>query len=318
MFGRIPHKTKQFFFVLLKLCLVVAAFYFIYNKLTSNPDLEFQDFLHYLSENRIFSFKTIGFLLILSCLNWFFEILKWQVLVSTFKKNSILKATEQCLGSLTASLLTPNRIGEYGAKALYYKASERKYIVFLNTITNGLQMFVTSILGVIGLWAFVAKFNPEFHYHKSLFFFCFIILSFGIIALLFREKKWSFRGFSFEKAASYFKKIPLKTYNIGFLLALIRYAIFSFQFYFILTLFDSSLPYYQILICITSMYLLTSIIPSIFIFDVVIKGSFAVYLFSFLEIPALTVLSTVTLMWLLNVVLPSIVGSVYIIKFKQP
>ncbi|MBP93160.1 MAG: hypothetical protein CMC55_03460, partial [Flavobacteriaceae bacterium] len=109
MFGKIPHKTKQFFFVLIKLSIVVGAFYFIYNKLTSNPDLNFQDFVNYLAEANQFSLKTISFLIILSFLNWFFEILKWQALVSSLKKISFYKAMEQSLSSLTASLLTPNR-----------------------------------------------------------------------------------------------------------------------------------------------------------------------------------------------------------------
>ena len=69
---------------------------------------------------------------------------------------------------------------------------------------------------------------------------------------------------------------------------------------------------------ISSMYLLSSIIPSIFIFDVVIKGSVALYLFSFVGINELVILSTITLMWLLNFVLPSLVGSYYVLNYKLP
>ena len=64
------------------------------------------------------------------------------------------------------------------------------------------------------------------------------------------------------------------------------------------------------------MYLLASIIPSIFIFDVVIKGGIAVYLFSIIGIDELVTLSVVTLMWILNFVLPSILGSYYVLRFK--
>ena len=36
MIYSLPYKTKQFFFVLIKLSIVVGAFYFIYQKLANN------------------------------------------------------------------------------------------------------------------------------------------------------------------------------------------------------------------------------------------------------------------------------------------
>ena len=72
------------------------------------------------------------------------------------------------------------------------------------------------------------------------------------------------------------------------------------------------------MVIISSMYLLASIIPSIFIFDVAIKGSVAVYLFSFVYINEVIILSITTIMWILNFVLPSIIGSYYVLRFKLP
>lgn len=318
MFGTLPHKTKQFFLVLIKLSIVVGAFYFIYNKLTANPDLDFQDFVNYLSENNKFSLKTISFLVVLTFFNWFFEIIKWRVLVSSFKKISFHKALEQSLGSLTASLLTPNRIGEYGVKAMYYKPSERKRVVALNLLGNSLQMLVTVLIGSAGLYLFLNQYETDINYYKIARFgaIILIIAAVGIIAIT--KNKVLFKWFSLEKMTNYFKQLPFKIYSIGFVLAVIRYAIFSFQFYYILTLFGVSTSYYNTLLVITSMYLLASVIPSIFIFDVVIKSSVAVYLFAIVGVNTFTVLSTVTIMWLLNVVLPSVFGSIFVLKFKLP
>lgn len=69
------------------------------------------------------------------------------------------------------------------------------------------------------------------------------------------------------------------------------------------------------MIVITTMYLLSSIIPTIFVFDVVIKGSIALYLFSFIAVNELTILSIVTLMWILNFVLPNVFGGFYVLNF---
>ena len=72
------------------------------------------------------------------------------------------------------------------------------------------------------------------------------------------------------------------------------------------------------MIVISSMYLLASIIPSLAVFDVLIKTSVAVYLFSFLDVDELTILSISTLMWLLNFILPSMFGSYFVLNFKVP
>ena len=85
-----------------------------------------------------------------------------------------------------------------------------------------------------------------------------------------------------------------------------------------LVIFEVDVSYINAMIVITSMYLLASIIPSLFILDVIIKGSVAVYLFSRLGVNEFTVLSIVLLMWFLNFVLPSIIGSFYVLSFKLP
>ena len=68
----LPYKTKQFFFVLIKISIVVTAFYVIYVKLTKNTDFEYADFIDYLNKNSLFSLKTILFLFVLTGFNWFF------------------------------------------------------------------------------------------------------------------------------------------------------------------------------------------------------------------------------------------------------
>ena len=113
-------------------------------------------------------------------------------------------------------------------------------------------------------------------------------------------------------------KYPKNKIFLGFTLSLIRYFVFSFQFYFLLLIFKIDISYLNTMMVITTIYLLASIIPSIFIFDVIIKGSIAVYLCSYIPINEITILSIITIMWLLNFVLPSIFGSYYILNFNFP
>lgn len=318
MIYTLPYKTKQFFFVLIKISTVVAAFYFIHQKLTNNNALEFYTFIGFLNKNGIFSLKTIIFLAVLTGFNWFFEILKWQKLVSPTKKITLKNASEQSLGALTASLLTPNRIGEYGAKAIYYTKDFRKCILLINLLSNLLQMGVTTILGVIGFSFFVSKYHIALAYPKLFQFILIIAFSTALVIFILRKTKLSIKGFSLEKMKTFILKYPKKLIAIGFCLSLLRYLIFSFQFYYLLTIFGIHISYLHAMSIITSMYLLASIIPSIFVFDVLIKGSVAVYLFSFVGVNAFTVLCIVTLMWIFNFVFPSILGSYFVLNFKFP
>ncbi|MHA7842740.1 MAG: hypothetical protein ACX93I_05430 [Winogradskyella sp.] len=318
MHYNVPHKTKQFLFVLIKLSIVVGAFYFIYSKLTENEQMRFSHFFTFLKENNAFSLKNIIFLIILSGFNWFFEILKWQILVKPIKKISFKEAMEQSLGGLTASLITPNRIGDYGAKAIYYNKPLRKRIVLLNLLGNISQMTVTTCFGIIGLVIFVNQYQIEIDYYKLMKLATILILISVFAALGIIQNKFRIKGYSINRLLDFFKTVPLKVHVSNLMLALIRYLIFSFQFYFLLTMLGVEVDYIKAMVLITSMYLLASIVPSITIFDVVIKGSVAVFLFGFVQVNELTILSIITLMWLLNFAIPSVFGSYFVLNFKLP
>ena len=318
MLTAISYKTKQFSLVLIKLGLVVAAFYFIYTKLFHNGDLNFGKFVQNLMDFSSISINTILILLFLSIFNWFFEILKWQTLVGCISKISLNEAITQSLGALTASLLTPNRIGDYGAKAMYYQRHLRKKIMLLNLVGNSAQMAITTIFGSLGFIFFTLHFQPELIYNG-------LLIWLGVIGFLILMLVWSFRAKwlkkqkkSLYKLLSFIKNISKEILFKIILFSLVRYLTFSFQFYYLLLLFWVDLDYLEAMVIISSMYLLSSIIPSIFIFDVVIKGGFALYLFGLIGVSETIVLSIVTLMFILNFVLPSVIGSYHVLTFKLP
>lgn len=318
MYSNAPYKTKQFLFVLIKLSIVFGAFYFIYSKLSENENLQLNEFIAFLKKNDSFSLKNISFLILLSSFNWFFEILKWQNLVKTIKHISFKAALEQSLGGHTASLITPNRIGDYGAKAMYFTKTLRTRIVLLNLLGNMTQMIVTTIFGLMGCILFVSHYQIDVNYYNVVRFLAILIILGSLITLGVKQKRFKIKGYSLVAVIDFIKSITLKTHAITLCLSSIRYLIFSFQFYYLLTVFGIDVDYTKAMVVITSMYFLASIIPSISIFDVIIKGSIAVFLFGYLEVNELTILSITTLMWLFNFVIPSIFGSYYVLNFKLP
>lgn len=301
----IPYKAKQFLTFLIKLLIVGGAFYFIWNQLANNEKLDWDKFLDLLNKKK--SFWGILFLLSFSFFNRFLEILKWQNLVQVIEKITLPKATEQVLSALTASIFTPNGLGEYGAKALYFEKKEAKKIVFLNLICNGIQMVLTVIFGTIGLLILG---------HGKWVLVIIAIASFLLLStLLF--KKITIRGYSLEKLFKKINEIPKFIHQKNILLAICRYLIFSHQYYFLFLAFDVDLPYLTLMSTITSVYFLASCLPTFQFLDFAVKGSVAVYFFGILGVNEWIAVFISTLMWFLNVVLPVILGSYYVINFKS-
>ena len=306
----IPHKAKQFLVLLVKLLIVGGAFYFIYDQLANNDKLDWQKFITLFQKNQ--SVPGIAFILILSVLNRYFEILKWQNLAKVIHQISLQEATEQVLAALTAGIFTPNGVGEYAGKALYYPKSDAKKVVFLNLICNGIQMILTVIFGIFGLLYFNAKFDVITTRTVAILFGGFLL----ILILLFSIKKIKIKGYSIEKLIHKINEIPKSVHQKNILLGLCRYLVFSHQYYFLFLAFDVDLPYLTLMAAVTSVYFLASSVPTFQFLDFAVKGSVAIYFFGILGVNEWIVVFISTLMWFLNVVLPVILGSYYVLNFK--
>lgn len=312
---KLQHKTKQILFMLIKLSIVAGAFYFIYNKLVNNDQLDLETLIQTIKQHHILTTKNIIILLLFTTINWTIEIFKWRTLVSVIKPISFNIAFQQSLGAHTAALFTPNRIGEYGAKAIYFLKHERKRIMFLNFLGNMYQLVVTIFFGIVGLLFLISNYKLEIN-SEYLYKMLIALLLVGS-AIYYGEKqsRFTIKGFSLSKIKNFAEKISRKVHLKTVLLSILRYVIFSHQFYFLIYVFNLEIDYVNSMIMITSMYIISSAVPMIFLFDVVVKGSIAVWLFSLLGISNIIILTIITIMWLLNFVLPCLAGSYFVINF---
>lgn len=313
MLNSISYKSKQFLWLVFKLLIVILCGYFIYDVLTKNEELKIDTFYSFLVDFNVFSIKNILFLFIFTFFNWFLEIRKWKILANTINPISWSNAAKQSLASLSFSLITPNRIGEYGAKAVYFEKSQRKNILLLNFVGNFHQLFVTLFLGFIGLLFLKTKLKniiSDINYDiiSGILIFIVFILSLLTLTNWFKKARHKFL-LRFEFIT---KKLNLQVS----LISLFRYLIFSHQFYFLLMVFNIDISYLDAMAGITSMYFLSSIIPMLSLFDFALKGSIALLVFGIFEINPIIILSITTLMWILNFALPAIIGSYFVLRFK--
>lgn len=265
--------------------------------------LQFQAIIH----DRLSIFWLIT-LFIFSFWNRFLEILKWQNLASFVSAITIGESCKQVLAALTAGLFTPNGIGEYAGKAMYYSKQNTKKIIFLNLICNGIQMLLAISFGLLSLiylgyykWAIVLLFI--------------IVLS---IVFLFFTKNITVKNYSVSILIQKINEMPKKMHAKNILLAIGRYALLMHQYYLLFILFGVTADYFTLLATISVVYFIASSLPSFQFLDFVVKGSVALWFFEKIHVSEMIVLFISTFMWFFNVVIPVIVGSYFVLTFKKP
>ena len=301
----ISEKNKNSLVLFLKVAIIILAFYFIYSQLTKNDGFQWRNFEDQIKSKM--SFWMVVLMFIFSVTNRFLEILKWKNLVSTIAPISIKEATKQVLAALTVGIVTPNGIGEYAGKALYFDKTKTKKIIFLNLICNGIQMFLTIIFGTIGL-----LFLGYWEWALAIIGLLILFIVFSILS-----KNIKVKGYSIKKLYKKINEIPKRIHQKNNLLALCRYVVFSHQYYFLFLAFDIDLPYFTMMATITTVYFLASSLPSFQFLDFAVKGSMAVFFFGKLGINEWIIIFITMLMWFLNVALPVLIGSIYVIRFKR-
>ncbi|MGB7785210.1 MAG: hypothetical protein WBL27_03825 [Salinimicrobium sp.] len=310
------HKANQFFSLVLKILVVAAAVYFIWYKITADEQMSLDRFLEILFKYRVFSPTNVIILLLFTIANWYFEILKWQTLSSTVRENSLKRTTRESLSSFTAAIFTPSRIGEYGAKCLYYSRTAWRKIVFLNFLGNMAQLFATYFFGIAGLLFLITTLDLPLPLFNAVIV---AALLFGPFLVYWVMKKFRIRlkGFSIQRLEDSYRNVPKEVRLKTLLYASARFLIFTHQFWFLLLVFKVDVSYPLLIAAVFSTYILASIIPTMIIFDALIKGGFAVWVFGFLNVPEIVVLTVVLTVWILNFGLPGLAGSYYVLKYKK-
>ncbi|GEQ84519.1 hypothetical protein ULMS_00270 [Patiriisocius marinistellae] len=312
----LSHKAKQYLLVALKVLILGATFIYIYIKLAeTNASVitilksPFQNTTQDLTRQLI-----LIFILVLG--NWFFEISKWKIAISHLQHISYLRALKESLSALTVSLTTPNRIGDYGAKAYFYAADKRKKILLLNFLVSGSQMAVTCIFGTIGILFIVLNYDLKLQ-TTTLILLSIVALLFAFLVYLFKERELLIKGFSIANVWRYYGIIDTSIKIKVMVFSVIRYVLFSYLFYYLLCFFGAEISLHLTIFFIFAMYLLVSILPSVFIFDVVVRGGVAVWLFSIIGVDEVIVLATVLAMWVLNTIIPAVLGSYFVARYKH-
>ncbi len=312
---------------LLKIIIVVFALYFLYKQLTNRSAIEGFD-ITYIKEVIYDNFFMFLLVFIMMIFNWFIEAVKWRFLVNKIERISILTSLRAVFSGITVSVFTPNRIGEYGGRVFCLEKADRIQGVLITVLGSMAQLLTTIFFGSMGI-LFLNNYIPELEniYREIDFAYpiVFFLLLFLNILLLFLFHNISLLSNLMDKVSllNQYKKYKevFTFYNAQelafvFIFSIIRYAIFTTQFFILLKLFEIDIIYFDAIILTMVMLFIISIIPTIAISEIGIRGSVAVYLFSLVSTNIIGILSATFVLWFVNLLFPALIGSFFVFTLK--
>lgn len=312
---------------LLKIGIVAFAIFFLSQQLTSKSSVEQFDLdqiLVKLYENYI----VVIVVIMMMFLNWFLESLKWRFLISKIEKVSIKRSVRAVFSGITVSAFTPNRVGEYAGRVFCLEKADRVKGVLITVIGSMAQLVTTIVCGSIGI-LLLPNLMKEFDSLLSNIVFAYPIMLFLLILLnvllvtlflnasvfsvVLSKIKFLIKFKKYNEVFSYYNSselLEILLYSLG------RYIVFTTQFFILLQVFDVQTGYVEAMILIATMLLVISIIPTIAITEIGIRGSVALFLFGLVSVNVVGILSATFVMWVINLLLPALIGTVFIFSLK--
>ncbi|MEC9303119.1 MAG: lysylphosphatidylglycerol synthase domain-containing protein [Bacteroidota bacterium] len=320
-------KSKKAISFLLKISIVALALFFLYDQLKSN--ISFSQF----DLNNIFltlknNFSVLVLVIFLMFLNWFVESLKWRFLISKIEKVSIKTSLRAVFSGITVSSFTPNRVGEYGGRVFCLKHADRIQGVLITVIGSMAQLIVTIVFGLVGI-LLLPNLMPSFdlflkdlEFSYPIILFVVILLSTLLILLFLNASVFTvlLSKFRFLTKFSKYSKV-FSFYSSSELLevlvySFVRYIIFTSQYFILLNIFSVEVSYINSMILITTMLFVVSVIPTVAIAEIGIRGSVALFLFGLLSNNSIGILSATFCLWIINLVLPALIGIIFIFTLR--
>ncbi|MFN5323421.1 MAG: lysylphosphatidylglycerol synthase domain-containing protein [Bacteroidota bacterium] len=304
--------------VLIKSVVVVGSIAFIIQSVRKRPEL--LDFFYDPASLLVssFAFATACLLMLL---NWSLEAMKWRILVNAVEPIGFLKSFFSIMSGVTASLIGPNRTGEFVGRVLHVSEGNR-IKASLCTIPGSLsQLMVTMVFGLLSL-PFVtspfAQFGISVQAIVVWLIMAIILLTAAYFLIPGLRARFQITSM-FDRLNGYLS--PLFSYSrsdlirvLGF--STIRYLVFTTQFFLMLLAFGVEVSVLDGLACIAAIFLFMALVPGFAIAEFTLRGSVALYLFAPITANSAGVLAASSALWLVNLVLPALVGAIAIYAVK--
>jgi hypothetical protein len=293
---------------IIKIAIVIAAGYFIYEKIfhSNNGDL------HHLRDsfNGQPGLFTAAFLLLF--LNWGLEAWKWKLLLQDTMRITFFRALRSVLAGVTTGIFTPNRVGELGGRVFDLEEGHWLEAALLSMAGGLIQLSVTVLVAIPA--AFIYHPGSKLHWpfmQLSLILSCLIPVSLCML-WLFRERLEARTGKYLtllkRQTAAYWMKI--------FFISLLRYAVFTFQFFLLLRAFHIDKSAAELIPEIALVFFTTSLIPTFALTEIGVRVFAAGFFIGTNNVDTDLVWTASLLLWIINIAFPALAGAVFVLMIN--
>ncbi len=297
----------------------------LYKQITSQSDL------HHRWEQIKGSWLDWRFVLVilLMLVNWGIEARKFQLLITHIQQLSFFTAFKSVLSGCSITMLTPNRVGEYGGRILFLEEGNRIKAISLTIVGSISQLLITMIMGCAGLFIlrFFSQGNqnalnvlPDFWSNLLIY------LSVGVtvfLLLFYLRLGWLVRMMEkipalqkIVKHISVLDEFSEKQLWQVLLFSFLRYLVFALQYSLLLGLMHVDIPGWLCFWLITVFYLIMAMAPTLGFVELPIRVKASWEVLKYFTTNELGVGAAALGIWLINLVIPAIIGSLLILSIK--
>lgn len=261
--------------------------------------------------------------------NWGVEAWKWRIQLAPLEKISFLKAFKSVMAGCSITMLTPNRVGEFGGRILYVQEKHRLRAITLTILGSISQFLVTLIMGSLGLLImkfYSGQYSETFKTIPGLISNSLLIASvlITVITLMFYLRiGWLIhlleRVNFLSKALKYVKLLEnftAKQLLTILILSFVRYLIFILQYILLLDVLGVEVSYQLSFWLLTIFYLIMAMAPTIGFTELPVRATASVELFKLYSSNIVGIQAAALGIWIINLVIPAIIGSLLIFGIK--
>ncbi|MEI7594665.1 MAG: lysylphosphatidylglycerol synthase domain-containing protein [Bacteroidota bacterium] len=316
-----PALLKKFLFVV-KIVITIVSIIYIIRKIISENIIHNIFYNIQLIKEDHFKLGIIFFVFTAMIVNWLVEAYKWKFLISKLEHISLGKSLKSVLIGLSIGIVTPSRIGEFSGKVFILDKADRKSAFIISMISSFSQFFATIFFGFFGLIYFVHRFKIIDNQFVIVLLVSMTIILFLLIFLIYNISYFENRTINntlMKRGVKYFQIFfSFKTKEVfrALFLSCIRFVIFTTQFWALFFLFDISLNFTEAFLLISLSYLILTIVPTIALADIGIRGTIVLYFIGFISANQSGILSASILLWFINLAFPAFIGAFFIYQLK--
>jgi uncharacterized membrane protein YbhN (UPF0104 family) len=311
-------ENKPFYKVIslfIKIAILFFSFYFIWKRLTDNS-VDFDLPVLFSAENSFFTIAIILFMF----LNWSLEAIKWKLLIAPLEKITFSASLKAVFSGVTVSIFTPNRVGEFAGRVFFLEKADKIQATIRSLIGSLMQLFVTMLAGILGFFILEKKyfdfFDLQQFFSEDFLFLLLLVLIALVVIIVFVIIKRKILFLTIAKYIKTFKRYTLKELNAVFCLSIIRYIVFSFQYYFALRLFGINGETVILFSLIALTFFVTSAIPTFALTEIAVRAGVAVCFFGTISSANSSILAASLFLWIINLAVPAVFGSPFIWQLK--